>query len=75
MLSCSLKKTTSRETFEGKGHIETGSGLKRVSRSEKTELWTWPKVSHRLFRACQCTTRNSVSNLSGTTLYDAAVCC
>lgn len=37
-------------------------------------LWTRPKVSHRLFRACQCTMGNSVSDLlSGTALYNAAI--
>lgn len=35
------------------------------------ELWTRPKVSHRLFRACQCWMENTVSDpLFGTTLYD-----
>lgn len=42
---------------------------------EKAELGTWPKESHRLFRALQCAAGNSESDLlSGTALYYTAVC-
>lgn len=62
------------ETLKGRSHVETGRRIKESSDSEMAELWTRPKVSHRLFRACQCTMGNSVSDLlSGTTLYNTAV--
>lgn len=62
-------KTADRETS-----CRNRERIKDSSDPEMAELWTRPKVSHRLFRACQYMEGNSVSDwLSGTALYDTAI--
>lgn len=56
-----LPKCRQRD-IKGKEPCRNREKIKENSDSEMVEFWTWHRLSHGLFRACQCIVGNRMSD-------------